>query len=756
MQHREHCGYSSLVVEAGKRLLGVVVVAAAVWSCADNGGSGTPDQTASSDVVSDVDEPDGTSVGNHAPELDRIGNRRAPIGKPLDIVVSATDPDGDALTYSVFGDLPVGSKFAKETHTFEWTPQAADDGKLVILTFAVSDGAQEDRETIQITVTTSDESTKPVIQEVGDVFVGVGEAYELRLQATDEDGDALTFSTGSALPTGAVLDGKTGVMKWTPTPDQDGMTFSVVFMVSDGEFEATSDARFLVQSAQLTFEPIPLQEVKLNETLTLPLPITNPMGFKIQCEAIGTLPTGATFDVPRCTLTYTPTDPSLVGTSKQFDFRVTSTGGGVDYNLIGSATVFVIGDTVQPQCTADGFEPNDFSGEATLMVAGVYTGLTVCGDEDWYRVVVADGGALQVDLRFVHGPNQDIDVYVYGPDLVEALVVGDSATNNESVTASNLAAGTYTIRAFEFSDGDHTYEMTITVTESLPSCTNDSHEPNESFSSASSLGPGASHFVDDGMICPADVDWYAFGGVAGNSLSAMLVFDNSVGDLDLELYDAANTLVAWSRLTTDEETITHTFATSGDFRLKVFGYQNASAAYLLDIATSGGPPCDAMSCAAAMVCGNAGGCVAESCVTDADCPNAYRCRQGHCVDPCVADSTCRTNLGYGCRTLTATDAVAFCAPSGSGASGSACSSMATCRADSACLVGSRFPNGYCAMVGCFDDLDCDLDTTCVEVDGIPMCLQFCLASTDCRAGEGYTCTPLPMVGASGDIEVCVK
>lgn len=735
------------------------ILALLAWGCADDGGGGTPDQTSSTDVTSDstVDPPDGTISGNHSPELDRIGNRRAPIGKLLSIKVAAADPDGDTLTYSVFGDLPDGSKFAKETHTFEWTPQVGDDGKLVILTFAVSDGEKEDRETIQITVTTSDESTQPVLAEVGDVFVPVGELYELRLQATDEDGDVLTFSTAGPLPTGAVLEGKSGVMTWTPTMDQEGMTFLVVFIVSDGDTEARSDARFLVQNAQLTLEEIPPQEVILNETLTLKLPVTNPMDFKYQCESLGTMPAGATFDIVNCSLNYTPTDPSLVGTSKEFSFRVTSTGGGVDYNLIGSATVFILDNGVAPQCIEDGFEPNDFSDEAVAITAGTHTALSVCGDEDWYTIDVAQGASLQVDLRFIHGPNQDLDVYLYGPDLGEPLAVGDSATNNESVVAANLDAGPHYIRVFEFSDGNHTYEMTITVAASQPTCTNDSgHEPNETFATAHSLGSGSSHFVGDGMICPADVDWYSFSGVVGNSLSAMLVFDNSVGDLDLELYDPSNTLVAWSRLTIDEETINHTFASSGDFRLKIFGYQNASAAYLLDISTSGGPPCDKMSCSAGMVCGDAGACVTESCNTDLDCPGDYRCRQQHCVDPCVADSTCRTTLGYGCRYLKPTDAVAFCAPSGASATGAACADMTSCRGDSACLDSARFPNGYCAMVGCFDDSDCDLDSTCVEVDSIPMCLQFCLDTTDCRASEGYQCTPLPMVGASGDIEVCVK
>ena len=269
------------------RSLAILSFAALVGGGCDDGGGGNTDgdSTSTSGDVTSGDVPTDGDVdpsGNQAPELDKIGNRRAPIGKQLSIEVEATDPDGDSLSYSVFGALPDGSKFSKDTHTFEWTPTAADDGALVILTFAVSDGEDEDRETIQITVTASDESTRPELAPIGDQFVEVGVPYELRLQATDEDGDSLVYTSNNPLPNGAELDSKTGLMTWTPSAEQQGSSFRVSFVVSDGEFTDEEDARFLVQTAELSLKKLAPREVAIGETLEVAPPDPEPPRLQVR------------------------------------------------------------------------------------------------------------------------------------------------------------------------------------------------------------------------------------------------------------------------------------------------------------------------------------------------------------------------------------------------------------------------------------------------------------------------------------------
>jgi hypothetical protein len=200
------------------------------------------------------------------------------------------------------------------------------------------------------------------------------------------------------------------------------------------------------------------------------------------------------------------------------------------------------------------------------------------------------------------------------------------------------------------------------------------------------------------------------------------------------------------------------FAGDSTGRTYILEILNASVglAYDLSVETSSASTCDALSCPEVTVCDDAGSCVDDFCFTDATCPSSYRCRQTYCVDPCLSDSDCRTQLGYGCRVLDPSDAFAFCAPSGAGTTGEACGNLEDCGPTLACLDNARFPRGMCALIGCSSESDCDLDSTCVDVAGTPICLPFCLSNTDCRASDGYSCQALTAVGASGTIEVCIQ
>ena len=71
-------------------------------------------------------------------------------GKLLTFTISATDPDGGWLDYSV-SNLPDGSVFDSETLTFSWTPRY-DQAGVYSVHFEVSDGELTDSEDITITV----------------------------------------------------------------------------------------------------------------------------------------------------------------------------------------------------------------------------------------------------------------------------------------------------------------------------------------------------------------------------------------------------------------------------------------------------------------------------------------------------------------------------------------------------------------------------------------------------------------------------
>src|SRR5208337_1533246 len=75
---------------------------------------------------------------NQAPVLDPIGDKSVDENSQLQFTVVATDPDGDALTYSA-SNLPAGASFDPDTHTFTWTPNYGQAGNYTDVEFTVTD-----------------------------------------------------------------------------------------------------------------------------------------------------------------------------------------------------------------------------------------------------------------------------------------------------------------------------------------------------------------------------------------------------------------------------------------------------------------------------------------------------------------------------------------------------------------------------------------------------------------------------------------
>ena len=164
-------------------------------------------------------------VPNEAPVLQRIGDQSVPAGVTLTLVLNASDPNGDPLTYSVSGN-PEGSSLSG--NTFSWTPTSGQAATYQV-TFTVSDGrGGTDSETITLSSVVPNEA--PVLQRIGDQSVPAGVTLTLVLNASDPNGDPLTYSV-SGNPEGSSLSGNT--FSWTPTSGQ-AATYQVTFTVSDG------------------------------------------------------------------------------------------------------------------------------------------------------------------------------------------------------------------------------------------------------------------------------------------------------------------------------------------------------------------------------------------------------------------------------------------------------------------------------------------------------------------------------------------
>jgi len=93
----------------------------------------------------------GTASIDRPPVLNAIGNKAVNEGATLSFALSASDADGDALTYSA-SNLPLGATFVAATRTFSWTPGYSQVGVYANVRFQVSDGKMTDYEDITITV----------------------------------------------------------------------------------------------------------------------------------------------------------------------------------------------------------------------------------------------------------------------------------------------------------------------------------------------------------------------------------------------------------------------------------------------------------------------------------------------------------------------------------------------------------------------------------------------------------------------------
>jgi hypothetical protein len=120
-------------------------------------GGGTCSLTLSNVVVGDINGQsvpvtvvNGQVAVNQAPLLNPIGAKSGDEAELLTFFISATDADGDQLTYSA-SNLPEGASFDPNTRIFSWTPRY-DQAGVYTVHFEVSDGELADSENVSITV----------------------------------------------------------------------------------------------------------------------------------------------------------------------------------------------------------------------------------------------------------------------------------------------------------------------------------------------------------------------------------------------------------------------------------------------------------------------------------------------------------------------------------------------------------------------------------------------------------------------------
>ena len=268
------------------------------------------------------------------PVFDPVGSKEATAGTLLKFDVTASDPNGDPLTYSASG-LPQGATFSGQT--FAWTPAANQLGTHQV-TFTVSDGRTQDSATITITV--AKPNSPPVLGAIGGKSVNENALLTFAVNATDADvQDTLTYSA-TGLPNGATYSGQT--FTWKPGYNQAG-SYQMTFVVSDGRDQDSETVTINVANVNRTpaMNSISDRSVDAGDTLQFSLAATDPDGDSLTYSA-SDMPAGASLSGRN--FTWTPATDQI----GSFDITFTASDGGLHDSK--TATIMVVAP--QPDTTA--------------------------------------------------------------------------------------------------------------------------------------------------------------------------------------------------------------------------------------------------------------------------------------------------------------------------------------------------------------------------------------------------------------------
>ena len=163
---------------------------------------------------------------NTAPTISGNPPSQVSANSAYNFTPTASDPDGDDLTFSVSG-LPGWATFSNSNGRISGTPGDADVDTYNNIRITVTDtsNASDTLEPFSITVTQNAPSnTAPTISGNPPSQVSVNSAYNFTPTASDVDGDNLTFSV-SGLPSWATFSNSNGRISGTPG-DADVNTYN--------------------------------------------------------------------------------------------------------------------------------------------------------------------------------------------------------------------------------------------------------------------------------------------------------------------------------------------------------------------------------------------------------------------------------------------------------------------------------------------------------------------------------------------------
>ncbi len=209
-------------------LLSSLVFASNIAFAANNGTTGLVGNIAPR--VSPQAAPSGPGISSSRPVISGESPGRIFAGNFYEFVPTASDPDGDKLTFSI-NKHPRWAKFDPASGRLYGTPAPRDYGKMKDIVISVSDGVSRARlKAFNLRVI---RGKAPQIAGQPPTSVVEGKSYSFAPVASDPEDQSLTFAVSNK-PAWATFNKKNGRLAGRPGPGSEGVYSGISIAVTDG------------------------------------------------------------------------------------------------------------------------------------------------------------------------------------------------------------------------------------------------------------------------------------------------------------------------------------------------------------------------------------------------------------------------------------------------------------------------------------------------------------------------------------------
>lgn len=388
---------------------------------------------------------------NTAPTISGTPQTSITVGSPYSFAPTASDADGDTLTFSIAG-RPGWASFSSASGQLSGTPLAADIGTYGGIRISVTDG-QEIVTLPEFSVDVNDLPNRaPTISGAPSTAVTVGSVYAFSPTASDVDGDTLTFSI-AAMPSWAAFDAATGQLSGAPGPADIGAHTGISIGVTDGVATAT------LPDFAITVSDIPNQAPAISGTPATQVSVDAVYSFTPTASdadgdaltfSIANRPIWANFDVSNGRLSGTP----VAGDEGSYPNVRISVSDGKDTASLQAFTITVVGLPNTPPTISGSPTTAVTAGDAYLFIPtasdadGDSLSFTITGKPSWATFDGASGRLSGTPAAGSEGVYSGIRISVSdGTDTatLPTFTISVTAPPNTPPTISGSPAASVTV-----------------------------------------------------------------------------------------------------------------------------------------------------------------------------------------------------------------------------------------------------------------------------------------------------------------------